>query len=106
MNDKSYGYFCGGQVIKKGDKLDELKLPETNLSIELPDFEKLVPSYIKPVINYSHICDGQLPSSGFGEAITYCMEYDDGLWVGNGEYASQVNYCPYCGYKAKIQIDE
>jgi hypothetical protein len=36
-----------------------------------------------------------------GPAITDCWEDDDGsLWVENGEYASQVNYCPYCGYKA------
>ncbi len=39
----------------------------------------------------------------YGEAIAYCYEYDDGLLiVENDEYVSQVNYCPYCGYKAKV----
>ena len=42
----------------------------------------------------------------YGGAIYDCEENEDGeLWVDNGEYASQVNYCPYCGYKAKAQVD-
>lgn len=42
-----------------------------------------------------------------GPAIDYCIEYDDDLlFAGNGEYESQVNFCPICGYKAKIQIKE
>jgi len=41
------------------------------------------------------------PSMGYGEAVTTCWEEKDGsLWAGNGEYATQVNYCPACGYEA------
>ena len=42
-----------------------------------------------------------------GSAIDYCKEYDDEkLFAGNTEYESQVNFCPICGYKAKIQISK
>ena len=41
----------------------------------------------------------------YGGAIEQCTEHDDGsLWVDNGEYASCVNYCPFCGTKATKQI--
>lgn len=34
-------------------------------------------------------------------AIEECVERDDGtFWVGNGEYANQVLFCPFCGSKA------
>lgn len=52
-----------------------------------------------------HKCDGGLPSDGYGEALSYCTGYEDGtLWVGNGEYASRVNYCPFCGSAAAKQM--
>ena len=52
-----------------------------------------------------HKCIGDLPDSAYGDAITECYEEDNGkLWAGNGEYNSQVNFCPYCGYKAKKQV--
>ena len=45
-------------------------------------------------------------SDGFGAAIIYCGEIDDGiLQCGNGEYETRVNYCPFCGYKAKSQVE-
>jgi hypothetical protein len=41
----------------------------------------------------------------YGVAFHNCIEDDNGrLWIQNGEYASQVNYCPICGYKAPTQI--
>ena len=40
---------------------------------------------------------------GAGPAIEYCYEDDYGMFAGNGEYESQVNYCPFCGEKADIQ---
>ena len=50
-----------------------------------------------------HNCSILTKYSGHGEAIDFCMEAKNGsLWVGNGEYMSQVNYCPYCGYKSKV----
>lgn len=40
----------------------------------------------------------------YGEAITGLREIDGELWIGNGEYCTQVNFCPYCGKKADKQI--
>lgn len=37
------------------------------------------------------------------DAVNYCTEDDEGvLHVGNGEYSSVVNYCPFCGFKSKM----
>lgn len=53
-----------------------------------------------------HRCIGDLPDDGYGEAIDFCGEKDDGtLWVSNSEYSSQVNFCPYCGYEAKVKAE-
>jgi hypothetical protein len=53
-----------------------------------------------------HKCNWVLPRAGYGSAIENCEERENGeLWVDNNEYASQVNYCPYCGYKAKKQVE-
>ncbi len=53
-----------------------------------------------------HRCDGELPKAAYGAAITYCYEDVDGkLWVTNEEYATQVNFCPYCGCKAKAEVN-
>lgn len=39
----------------------------------------------------------------YGHAIDTCVETSDNrLWVTNGEYLSQVNYCPYCGFAATV----
>ena len=47
------------------------------------------------------------PDDGYGAAITYCWDDGDGkFWVGNGEYYNQVNYCPYCGVSAPVQVEE
>jgi len=52
-----------------------------------------------------HECRCYGKNGGYGEAISSCDEEENGeLWVGNGEYESQVNYCPQCGFKAKVQI--
>ena len=53
-----------------------------------------------------HVCKGNLPWEAYGPAIEDCREVESGaLWVGNGEYASQVNFCPYCGYEAKSKVN-
>lgn len=45
------------------------------------------------------------PHDGYGNAVEYCSESESGtLWVSNGEYSSQVNFCPVCGYKAKVAV--
>lgn len=54
-----------------------------------------------------HFCEGDLPEGGWGVAMYECKEDDQGrLWISNGEYASAVNFCPYCGYKAEAQVHE
>ncbi len=51
-----------------------------------------------------HNCEGHSPHDGYGPAIDHCIKNKKGeLWSGNGEYGSQVNYCPYCGYEAEIK---
>jgi hypothetical protein len=52
-------------------------------------------------------CTGELPQGAYGAAVTTCVEDEAGrFWVsnqdmyGNLEYASQVNFCPFCGVKA------
>lgn len=51
-----------------------------------------------------HECKGDLPSECYGPAINICYEDSNGnFWVANGEYASRVKYCPYCGKKAPAQ---
>lgn len=52
-----------------------------------------------------HNCEGTLPHDGYGEAIYDCTESADRpgeFWVSNGEYASQVAFCPYCGAEAPV----
>lgn len=61
---------------------------------------------MNPVVN-THKCTGDLPIKThlFGAALTKCYEDKIGcLWVDNGKVGSQVNYCPYCGYKAPQQV--
>lgn len=43
----------------------------------------------------------------YGSAVDYCYEEEDGsLTASNGEYANQVNFCPICGYEAKVKIEK
>lgn len=59
-----------------------------------------------------HDCRGRTPENPFaeptscGSAIVNCEETSEGkLFVSNGEYSSQVSFCPYCGYKAKVAAE-
>jgi len=52
----------------------------------------------------NHHCKGFLPESLYGPAIDECSERGGKLYVSNGEYESQVNYCPFCGYEAKGKV--
>lgn len=57
----------------------------------------------------THVCDYSnwntfmINSRAHGDAANECYEDEKGLWITNGEYANQVNYCPFCGYKADTQ---
>jgi len=44
-------------------------------------------------------------SGMYGAAIETCIEDDGGrLWCSNSEYATRVDFCPFCGYKAPNQV--
>jgi hypothetical protein len=47
-----------------------------------------------------HRCDISSMDGAHGPAISTCYEDEGHFWVDNGEYASQVNYCPVCGQQA------
>lgn len=52
-----------------------------------------------------HICflSDKFKSKCCAPLIDECEEMENGeLWVTNVEYCNQVNFCPFCGYKAKI----
>jgi len=55
-----------------------------------------------------HACELRGLSNDYGEVIidvTATRERPDGtLWASTGEYESQVNYCPVCGYRARIAV--
>ena len=47
-------------------------------------------------------------SADYLNAIDHCYEFDDGtLEASNDEGGSnQVNFCPFCGYEAKVKIGD
>jgi len=60
-------------------------------------------------IEVNHFCF-QLKNALYescGSAIDSCEEDLEGkMWAGNGEYESQVNFCPICGQQATVQIEK
>lgn len=64
--------------------------------------DKDAPSMQTVEINIIHVHDFQLPSGETGECIKRCHEDLNGrLWVSDDTKASQVNFCPACGYEAE-----
>ena len=48
-----------------------------------------------------HLCDRSLPCFDYGDAVRMCWTDSHGrMFISNGEYGNQVNFCPYCGKKA------
>ncbi len=45
------------------------------------------------------------PTYNYGCAIYYCFDFKGHLYVGNGEYESEVDFCPYCGFAASNLIE-
>ncbi len=42
---------------------------------------------------------------GYGESVNFVYSEPSGmLWASNGSEASQINFCPFTGYKATLQI--
>lgn len=54
----------------------------------------------------SHFCIGHFPGYMHGSAFDCCVERNGYFWVDNGEYASMVNFCPFCGTPAPNQWDQ
>ena len=49
-----------------------------------------------------HLCEGKDEGNIYSPSTTYCYETAEGyLWAGGHNYESGVNYCPFCGFKAK-----
>ena len=45
------------------------------------------------------------PDGLYGTAVNYTRIEDDGtMWIGNDEYETQVNYCPFTGTLAPKQM--
>jgi hypothetical protein len=45
------------------------------------------------------------PRGIWGDATTYTRIDESGkMWIGNGEYESQVNYCPMTGVEAPVKL--
>ncbi len=53
-----------------------------------------------------HFCeDDGLPCAMHGDAVTECAETTTGeLWASNREYATRVNFCPFCGFAARVPV--
>ena len=44
-------------------------------------------------------------SALYGEAVNYTYIKKDGtMWLGNDEYETQVNFCPFTGWAAPVQM--
>lgn len=55
-------------------------------------------------LHYCEVPDAW-PFANYGPAAGVCWEDGDGfMWIGNGEYTTQVNYCPFCGKRAKTPV--
>jgi hypothetical protein len=57
-------------------------------------------------VKSGHDCE-DTPESKYGQygpAISNCWSQDGELWVGNDEYANQVNFCPFCGSPANVKV--
>jgi hypothetical protein len=51
-----------------------------------------------------HACSGALPGPVARAAITRCYEEAGAFYVTNEASTSQVNFCPYCGAGAPVQL--
>lgn len=51
----------------------------------------------------THYCGMKSP---YSQVIEDCREDNYGkLWICNGQRMAPVNYCPKCGYKAKVSYN-
>lgn len=56
-------------------------------------------------VNLTGIVIHRAPNGLWGPAVEYTRVDSLGkMWAGNGEYETQVNYCPFSGVKAPVQM--
>lgn len=86
--------------------------PEVDYAVELRVLQDLLLDHFRSSVDQlreKHLCRNaptKKNRDGYGEAIENCIEREDGsFWVGNGEYGSRVNYCPFCGAEAPDQME-
>lgn len=78
----------------------------TNLRFN-SDFLSLVKPPVELNGNGHHCCEKRFPKEMHGAAITDCVEDTEGrFWATNREYATQVNFCPFCGQPATRKAEE
>ena len=119
IDNSIYGVNRDMEEIKNADSLfvfdggsfgDFVECPGAKLTIQKPPKLKLIQRWFcwkfgRTSRNDRHSCEHMSPSSGYGGAISHCVEDEDGkFWVGNGEYESRVNYCPFCGVTAPTKF--
>lgn len=67
----------------------------------------VVPGPERGTTRLPHHCWLRSAEQGYGSAMDDCESERDGtFWVSNGEYASQVNFCPVCGAKAPTPVPD
>lgn len=72
----------------------------------MDDYWRQEPVFDKTDWKRNHYCELTQKYHLRGGAIEDCVEDETGrLFVANGEYGSQVNFCPVCGYEAKVKIE-
>lgn len=54
----------------------------------------------------THLCEPKSPvHSGTGPAVLSCYGDDKGnLWVQGTNLSNIANFCPFCGFKAPLQV--
>lgn len=46
------------------------------------------------------------PADAYGPAVSYTRTDEQGrMFIGNGEYETQVNYCPFTGVAAIVKME-
>jgi hypothetical protein len=107
-------YYRSGedyQPTPASEAIDNLRAalakPVDETTLDVSGATSFSPTPAKWPVKEQHNCTLDSPSDVYGIAMDICYEKDDGtFWVSNGEYASQVNYCPVCGSKAPKQVEQ
>ena len=115
-----YYYEAGGQdicivtIVNSRNTSESVQCTIKSGTIFAPNCD-LVPATIcraivdmigKAPVPGGHACRmSKFPHRHCGPAVSHSRQDPDGtLWVDNGEYATQVNFCPCCGHAAQVPV--